>query len=389
MNEHVEPAQYNSLKRAEPSLPARWYYDDEHYRQELTRLWYRNWVYVCRSSALTEPMSFRTLRIGDQSVIVVRDGESNLQAYHNTCPHRGSQLCEATSGRLGSKLLVCPYHQWSFAADDGRLVRVSSFAEPEGFCKSDHGLYKVALAEWRGSVFVNLNPEAIWGSEAAFQRPPDIFERFPLEAMVVGETWRKEISCNWKSFWENFNECLHCPNVHPELSDLVPLYSRRIIDPKDVPDWTQFEGSDDPRYRGGLRPGAETWSSDSSAQEHLISTLTEDGFARGQAYASTWPSMFIGGYADHVRIVRLLPLGPERIELQAEWLFEPETLADSRYDKSNVVEFAKLVMEQDGRACEVNQKGLHALPFKQGVLMPEEYLLKRFHDWVRNGLTLE
>jgi len=45
------------------------------------------------------------------------------------------------------------------------------------------------------------------------------------------------------------------------------------------------------------------------------------------------------------------------------------------------------VMDQDGEACEMNQLGLNAQPFTEGVLMPEEYLLKRFHDWVRGKLN--
>ena len=82
----------------------------------------------------------------------------------------------------------------------------------------------------------------------------------------------------------------------------------------------------------------------------------------------------------------LRPLAPERTELVAEWLFTPETLADPEYDLNNVVDFARLVIEQDAKACELSQRGLHAAPLEVGVLMPEEYLLKHFHDWVRAGL---
>ena len=41
------------------------------------------------------------------------------------------------------------------------------------------------------------------------------------------------------------------------------------------------------------------------------------------------------------------------------------------------------VLEEDAGVCEINQKGLHARPHKAGVLMPEEYDLHRFHEWVR------
>jgi Rieske 2Fe-2S family protein len=84
--------------------------------------------------------------------------------------------------------------------------------------------------------------------------------------------------------------------------------------------------------------------------------------------------------------VQVMPKGATQTEITAEWLFEEETLNDPAYDMANVVDFATLVMEQDGDACEMNQLGLNAAPFKEGVLMPEEYLLKRFHDWVRDKL---
>ncbi|GIT53958.1 MAG: hypothetical protein Ct9H300mP16_11180 [Pseudomonadota bacterium] len=64
----------------------------------------------------------------------------------------------------------------------------------------------------------------------------------------------------------------------------------------------------------------------------------------------------------------------------------PQTLEDPSYDRTNVVDFAQRVIEQDTRACELNQRGLHAAPLESGVLMPEEYLVKRFQDWVRTGV---
>ncbi|MCP5081870.1 MAG: aromatic ring-hydroxylating dioxygenase subunit alpha [Alphaproteobacteria bacterium] len=378
---------YNSLKQAEPGLPAAWYYDPDQHAREIRTLWRGNWLYVCRSDELSAALSYRTFEIGDQNIVIVRASGGALNAFHNACRHRGSILCTEHAGQLKSKLLVCPYHQWSYAAGSGDLVRTSSFAEPDGFSKADYPLFKVACAEWRGSVFIHLDPSAVFDEKDVFNRSAENFRNFPLETMVTGYTWKTQIACNWKTFWENFNECLHCPNVHPELVELVPLFTRRIINPKDVPDWQDHEGSADPKFRGGMRGGGETWSSDGSAQGHTIAQLTPEDLERGHTYCSIWPNVFIGGYPDHVRIVRLHPVGPEETELTAEWLFLPETLAAEGYDISNVVDFGKLVMEQDATACELNQKGLHAAPLEHGVLMPEEYVLHRFHTWVRDGLA--
>src|SRR5690606_19329656 len=95
------------------------------------------------------------------------------------------------------------------------------------------------------------------------------------------------------------------------------------------------------------------------------------------------PSMFVVGHVDYVRSVRLLPLGPEETEMTAEWLFPAQALAAGEIDVDNIVSFGRLVLEQDAGVCEINQRGLRSIRHERGVLMPEEYDLHRFHNWVR------
>jgi Rieske 2Fe-2S family protein len=374
------------LTETVPALPTRWYYDPQHYARELTAIWQRQWLYVCHGSEVAAPLSFRTLEVGDQNIVVLRDDHGELRAFHNSCRHRGSVLCTERQGSLKTKLLVCPYHQWSYAADSGRLVRTTSMAEPENFDKSRYGLFAVGVAEWRGCIFIHFDAKAEFGSHV-FGRSSERIANYPLEDMVVAHTWRKVMACNWKVFWENFNECLHCPNVHPELSALVPVYSRRISNPREALGWEDTIDDPDPKYRGGLRAGAETWSSDGSAQNHVMPSLTEEDLAAGQKYVSAYPGVFFGVYADHVRAVRILPAGPEQTEIVAEWLLPNVAATDPAYDRSKIVDFAILVMNQDAAASELNQKGLHAAPLESGVLMPEEHWVKQFHDWVRGALA--
>jgi Rieske 2Fe-2S family protein len=99
------------------------------------------------------------------------------------------------------------------------------------------------------------------------------------------------------------------------------------------------------------------------------------------------PSMFIVGHVDYVRVVRLLPLGPERTQMRVEYLFSPATLASPDFDMRNVVDFTNLVMTEDADVCELNQRGLHAGPHVRGVVMPEEYVIRQFHEWVAAELT--
>jgi Rieske 2Fe-2S family protein len=45
------------------------------------------------------------------------------------------------------------------------------------------------------------------------------------------------------------------------------------------------------------------------------------------------------------------------------------------------------VIEQDGAASEMNQRGLRSSAFKAGRLMPQEFDVHRFQQWVRSRLA--
>jgi Rieske 2Fe-2S family protein len=115
--------------------------------------------------------------------------------------------------------------------------------------------------------------------------------------------------------------------------------------------------------------------------------LSEADRKLAHIYMTCVPSVFIVAHVDYVRIVRLLPLAPERTHMSIEFLFLPETLTDPTRDIMNAVKFTDIVMSEDAQICEINQRGLHALPHERGVLMPEEYAIRQFQDWVRSELA--
>ncbi|ARN74679.1 aromatic ring-hydroxylating oxygenase subunit alpha [Oceanicoccus sagamiensis] len=378
-------AGYNGLTQTEATLPAAYYLDAAHYERELAAIWYRNWVYVCRADELQQPRAFRTLEIGSQNILVLRDDQGELQAFHNTCRHRGSILCTETEGTLRSRSLVCPYHSWSYSLQ-GELQRTPSKHTPDDFNKADYPLYDVAVIDWQGFVFVNLEGSNAIPFEQSLQEDNANLDNWPLAELKLGHVYKKTMDCNWKIFWENFNECLHCPSVHPELSKLVPIYSRAFMEAQDDPNWAEHQGSDDPRLVGGMSPEAQTWSFDGQPSGETFAGLTDEQRQVAYHYVVSKPSVFIVAHIDYVRIVRLLPLGPEKTEIQAQWLFSEANLADDNVDIERVAEFAKLVMDQDARVSEINQKGLRSIKHQQGVLMAEEYAVHDFQNWVRQQL---
>ena len=89
---------YHGLRKAEATLPTSAYLDAGEYQRDLEAIWYRRWVMVCRAADIAEPLAYKVFTIGTQEVLVVRDETGVLRAFHNTCRHRGSQLCQAESG---------------------------------------------------------------------------------------------------------------------------------------------------------------------------------------------------------------------------------------------------------------------------------------------------
>jgi glycine betaine catabolism A len=377
--------QYNGLTQHTVGLPAEGYFDPEPYNRELQRIWFRNWVYVGRSSSVATPRSFRTFELGDQRILLVRDEGGILRGFYNTCRHRGAELCRETSGVLRSGAIICPYHAWIYSLK-GELQRTSSKRLPDGFDPAHYPLYRINVQERRGFIFVALT-DPPHSFEATFDPPLSRLEAWPLEDLIVGHASVKTIESNWKLFWENFNECLHCPGVHPSLSRLVPIYGRGLILEGDDPDWHATAEDPDPRYKGGLRRGASTWSSDGQLVGVPFSGLSDEDHRRGAIYVINLPSVFIVAHPDYVRVVRVRPLGPERTELAVEYLFSAESIASPQFDLHKIVDFADKVMSEDVAVCELNQRGLRAAPHVSGVLMPEEHIVHQFHRWIASELS--
>jgi Rieske 2Fe-2S family protein len=251
---------------------------------------------------------------------------------------------------------------------------------------ADHSLYPVRVKEWNGFVFVALTDDPP-PFDQMFDVPVNRLDAWPLAALEIGHVLEKNIESNWKIFWENYNECLHCPGVHPQLSQLVPIYGRGLLEERDDPDWKSHVDDADPRFKGGLRRGADTWSLDGHLTGRPFAGVSEADRKLGQVYMTGLPSVFIVGHADYVRVVRLLPLGPERTHMRIEYLFLPETLRDPAFNLANVVDFTNTVMTEDAEVCELNQRGLRAAPHLRGVVMPEEYVIRQFHDWLEAELA--
>jgi len=72
---------YNGLTELTQGLPAETYFDPRHYERELQRIWYRNWIYVGRSSDVARARAYCTFELGDQRLLLVRDDAGACAAF--------------------------------------------------------------------------------------------------------------------------------------------------------------------------------------------------------------------------------------------------------------------------------------------------------------------
>jgi Rieske 2Fe-2S family protein len=371
MSEHRHPLSPR-LGHCPETLPRSAYLDAGWFAHEMRTIFAQNWVAAGRLADIT-PGMMRRVRVGAAEVILCRGSDGALSAFHNSCRHRGAELCAADSQPMG-KLITCPYHAWAYAAADGRLVSTAHAHPTDDFLPRDHGLHKVAVRVWAGFVFLNL-------SETPGDLMPDMglgfLDNWPMDSLITGHRMVKDLNCNWKVFWENYNECLHCPGIHPELCDLVPIYARGVMGANEALEWVPGQVT-----APNLKPGAESWTVTGKPCGPVFARLTAEERQNGYNFVTIMPSIFVVAHVDYVRSVRLEPMGVDTTRLTAEWYFTPDTLAQPGFDAGEVAAFAKIVMRQDGDAAEMNQRGIRSPAYLRGRLMPEEYELHRFHNWV-------
>ena len=137
-----------------------------------------------------------------------------------------------------------------------------------------------------------------------------------------------------------------------------------------------------------LKEGAVTWTFDGQPCGPIFPDLTKAQIKKAANFVTIYPSTYIVAHVDYVRIVSLVPTSPETTQLTAEWLFSPATMKQIEFDPSEVAAFASIVLEQDAEAAEMNQRGLRSPRFEAGRLMPQEFYIHNFHQWVRQRLNV-
>jgi glycine betaine catabolism A len=351
------------------TLPAEYYVSQAFFQRELERMFRRMWICVGREELVAKPGQFFVREVLGESVIVTR-GASGVNAFYNVCRHRGTKLCTEHEGAFAGSI-QCPYHAWTYDLD-GRLVGAPHMDEVPHFRKQDYPLHAVHADVWDGHIFLNLSKAPSASLLAQLGPLPGKFRPWRMQDLRLGHRIVYDIRANWKLVIQNYNECLHCPNLHPALNKLSHYLS----------------GENEPlqaTYMGGrmdLRPGVQTMSADGSCPRAFLPGLSGEDVRRVYYYA-IFPNMLLSLHPDYMMVHTLWPLGPDRTISICEWHFHPDEMAKPGFDPKDAVEFWDMTNRQDWHVCELSQAGISSRAYEPGPYSNREDLLYAFDRMIR------
>ena len=322
------------------------------------------WICLGHASSVSEPGEYLMREIGGSSVFAMAAEDGTPRAFLNACRHRGARLVEETEGRVRRRIR-CPYHAWSYDLG-GRVIAVPAFRGAAAL--PDSGLVELPVAEWHGWVFAHalhqLGSPEVPDFEEYVGRLGRVLAPYRPELLHAAARHTYEVTANWKVIAENYHECYHCPQIHPELCAVSPPTSGRNYN---------LPGA----WVGGsleLREGMATMSLDGRSGGRPI-----PGAPAGRVeFVHLMPNLLVSAHPDYVMTHRLVPLSPDRTWVECTWLM-PDGVTDASY----AVDFWDLTNRQDWAACESVQRGTANPHFTPGPLAPNEDALVRFTELVQ------
>jgi Rieske 2Fe-2S family protein len=232
------------------------------------------------------------------------------------------------------------------------------FFAPSWTCLGRAGVHRRTprQIERGGWVFARRDDDGI-DDAVQFGNLWELLAPWEPERLVVAARHSYEIAANWKLIHENYQECYHCSEIHPELCRVTPPDSGYSYDMRGL----FVAGPMD------LCPEAETMSLDGRSHGVPLRGL-DDRQRREVGYFGVFPNLLISPHPDYVLTHRIEPLAPDRSFVECEWLFPPEALALDGFSPDYAVEFWDVTNREDWAACESLQRAAGSRGYRPGPL---------------------
>ena len=331
-------------------MPGGIYTSSDVYAVERDQIFLRSWLCVGREEETPQPGDFFASRIMGEPFLVVRNEAGAINAFANSCRHRG---VEVARGRGNAKQFSCPYHAWSYGLD-GSLVGAPHMEETTDFNKADFPLITPAQATWEGNVFVHIGdkPEPF---EAAYAPVLTKFAPWHIGELMPVHREMYEVKANWKLIVQNYSECYHCPIIHPALEKLSHYRD------------TENDLEEGPFLGGPMRIGKEDGglSRDVKRTAPPLPGLKGENLQRAYYYL-LFPTLLISLQPDFVLMHHLQRVAPDHTRIVCQWLYHPDAINQDGFDAQATIDLWDEVNRQDWRVSELTQQGVASRAYRPG-----------------------
>ena len=318
-------------------LPAAAYTSEAFFALEHERIFSASWVFAGFAHELTRTGDVMPVTVAGRPVLLVRDAEHRVRAFHNVCRHRCLKLVDAP-GNAG-RAIRCPYHSWTYGLD-GALHLAPYFggreprAAPAGFDREEHGLAPVRSETWHDWIFVDLSGSAPSFEDfvAPLQRRLGGLDLAPMHHLATIDFGA--VAANWKLLIENFIEPYHVQFVHSTTTEQPLADHYTIIEP------------------GANEPGCLGCAVDVAGTAKRDDTLSADS-----RFLALFPNFAFGLYLpDQVGVHLDVPLAPDRtLQRRAIYSLGPEPAPAERAER--LARLWRDVHGEDHAICERLQQG--------------------------------
>ncbi len=410
------------------------YYCKDFARREWDHMWTKVWHVGGRTAELEDAGDFITHNFLRESVMMVRQDDGSIRAFHNSCQHRGNRLVMGQSGSLPGGF-TCSYHGWRWGVD-GTLEHAQDAEDfPQGNPCGKLKLKEIPCGTWGGFVWYSFNESAMPLLDYLHPIPALLGGRKPEDMTRV--LWRTiRVNTNWKFSPDNFNESYHLTAVHPQMQQIVdedyrntifemyPTGHNRMIErgqpsmranrPNEVePIWEAMlkEWDLDPEdFKGRARDGRVALQQQKrkigpsrgyKAFDDLLDDELTDYF-----HHTLFPNVTLTGTSDGLHMYRTEPdpNDPEwctfdywymvpKVEGQAEvqTLYGVRPFAEAAHEQTIFGEgdsdyHLGDFLAQDLSVAVTQQQGFHSRAYKDAYLSGQESRIRRFHEVLNDYL---
>jgi phenylpropionate dioxygenase-like ring-hydroxylating dioxygenase large terminal subunit len=285
------------------------YSDPVRFELERERVLGTSWLLAGRSAQLPSTGDWISFEGHGETVVITRQADGSLAAFHNVCRHRGTTIVPDHEG-CGARRFTCPYHGWVYDTT-GKLVGVP---EREDFTDAQLDGVRapaVAVDEWGGWVWINLAGPDKAPSLQEWIGPEIMADlgQFKMEDMILHEVVEFDVPVSYKAIVDGFNEVYHVTQLHhvgAEASKTFRQTSFHIVDKN----YMCFVPRTD-----HLDALAETWDHHKYAICHYV----------------VFPNTVFNCNPPHIQVFNPIPIDVDRTRFLCWELIYPGDPADPEY----------------------------------------------------------